>query len=300
MHFAVTGSTGLIGSALVPFLTAGGHRVFRLVRGHAAGLDYIRWDPARGVRDVALLEGADGVVHLAGENIAGGRWTAPRKAAIRRSRVEGTRRLCQALARLARPPKVLVCASAIGYYGDRGDQVLTEEASPGNDFLALVCREWEEAAAAATKTGIRVVNLRFGIVLSPAGGALQKMLLPFRLGAGGRIGSGRQYWSWIALDDVVGAVHHALVTEALAGPANAVAPSPVTDAEFTRVLGRVLHRPTIAPLPAFAARLLLGEMADALLLASARVIPRRLQETGYAFRFPDLEAALRHLLGRTG
>ena len=299
MHIAVTGSTGLIGSALVPFLTVGGHRVSRLVRGHAVGLDCIRWDPAKGVRDVALLEGLDGLVHLAGENIAGGRWTAARKAAIHRSRVEGTQRLCEVLARLARPPRVLVCASAIGYYGDRGDQVLMEEAPPGNDFLALVCREWEEAAAAAAKAGIRVVNLRFGIVLSPAGGALRKMLLPFRLGAGGRIGNGRQYWSWIALDDVMGAIHHALVTGSLGGAVNAVAPSPVTNAEFTRVLGRVLRRPAITPLPAFAARILLGEMADALLLASTRVMPKRLQETDYRFRHPDLEGALRHLLGRT-
>ncbi len=298
MRIAVTGSTGLIGSALVPFLAAGGHRVFRLVRGIAPGADCIRWDPAQGVRDAALLEGLDGVVHLAGENIAGGRWTAARKAGIRRSRVEGTRRLCEALARVARPPKVLVCASAIGYYGDRGDQMLSEDAPPGNDFLAQVCREWEAAAAAAAKAGIRVVNLRFGIVLSAAGGALQKMLLPFKLGAGGRIGSGRQYWSWIALDDAVGAIHHALVTEPLAGPVNAVVPVPVTNAEFTRILGRVLRRPAIAPLPAFAARLLLGEMADALLLASARVVPARLQDTGYTFRHADLESALRHLLGR--
>lgn len=299
MHIAITGSTGLVGSALVPFLTAGGHRVSRLVRGLVPGVDCIRWDPAKGVRDLALLEAVDGVVHLAGENIAGGRWTAARKAEIRRSRVEGTQRLCETLARLAQPPKVLICASAIGYYGGRGDQVLSEEAPPGDDFLAQVCREWEAAAAAAAKAGIRVVNLRFGIVLSQAGGALQKMLLPFKLGVGGRIGSGRQYWSWIALDDAVGAIHHALVTESLVGPVNVVVPVPATNAEFTRALGRVLRRPTIAPLPAFAVRLMLGEMADALLLASARVVPTRLQETDYTFRHPDLEGALRHLLGRT-
>jgi uncharacterized protein len=297
MHVAVTGSGGLIGSALVATLSAGGHRVTRLVRGPAPGVDAIGWDPAAGVRDAASLEGLDGVVHLAGESIAAGRWTAGRKEAIRRSRVEGTQRLCETLARLARRPKVLVCASAIGYYGDRGEQGLTEQSAPGTDFLAQVCREWEAAAARAAQAGIRVVHLRFGVVLSPAGGALRKMLLPFRMGAGGRIGSGRQFWSWIALDDAVGAIHHALVTAALAGPANAVAPSPVTNAEFTRTLARVLGRPALVPLPAFAARLAFGEMADSLLLASARVIPARLQETDYRFRYPELEGALRHLLG---
>ena len=298
MQIAISGSSGLIGSALVSFLTAGGHRVFRLVRGIAPGADSIRWDPAVGVRDVALLEGLDGVVHLAGENIGAGRWTARRKAEIRRSRVEGTRRLCESLARLAKRPKVLVSASAVGFYGDRGEEALNEESPPGNDFLAQVCREWEAATAPAATAGIRVVNLRFGVVLSPAGGALKKMLLPFKLGAGGRIGSGRQFMSWIALDDVVGAIHHALITQSLAGPVNAVAPSPVTNAEFTRTLARVLRRPAIAPVPAFALRLAFGEMADALLLAGQRVLPTRLQASGYTFRFPDLEGALRHLLGR--
>lgn len=299
MHVAVSGSRGLIGSALVAFLAAGGHRVSRLVRGVAPGADCIRWDPATGVRDLALLEGLDGVVHLAGENIAAGRWTPSRKAEIHRSRVEGSRRLCESVARLAKPPKVLVCASAIGIYGDRGEEVLTEGSRPGNDFLAEVCRAWEAATEAASRAGMRVVNLRMGVVLSPAGGALRKMLLPFTLGAGGRIGSGRQFMSWISLDDAVGAIHHALITESLAGPVNAVAPSPVTNAEFTRTLARVLRRPAIAPLPVFAARLAFGEMADALLLASQRVLPDRLQATGYGFRFPDLEGALRHLLGRT-
>ena len=299
MNVAVSGSSGFIGSALVPSLAAGGHRVLRLVRGVVPGADCIRWDPSgAGVRDVSLLEGLDAVVHLAGENIAGGRWTERRKAEIRRSRVDGTRRLVEAFGKLARPPKVLVVASAIGFYGDRGGEVLTEESPAGHDFLAQVCREWEAAAAEAAKLGVRVVSPRFGIVLSPDGGALQKMLLPFRLGAGGKVGSGQQNWSWIALDDVVGAIQHALVSEALAGPVNVVAPAAVTNADFTRVLGRVLRRPTIAPLPAFAARLMLGEMADALLLASARVVPKRLQETGYPFRYPDLEGALRHLLGR--
>ena len=299
MQIAVSGSSGLIGSALVSVLTAGGHRVFRLVRGIAPGADSIRWDPGVGVRDVALAEGLDAGVHLAGENIGAGRWTARRKAEIRQSRIEGTRRLSESLARLARRPKALVSASAIGFYGDRGAEALNEDSPPGNDFLAQVCREWEKATAPAAKAGIRVVNLRFGVVLSPAGGALRKMLLPFRMGAGGRIGSGRQFMSWIALDDAVGAIRHALITESLAGPVNAVAPSPVTNTEFTRTLARVLRRPAIAPLPAFAARLAFGEMADALLLSSQRVLPTRLQASGYTFRFPDLEGALRHLLGRT-
>ncbi len=296
MHIAVTGSSGLIGSALVPSLAGGGPRVSRLVRGLAPGADAIRWDPARGVRDAALLEALDGVVHLAGENIAAGRWTARRKAEIRRSRVEGTRRLCEALARLVKRPKVLVSTSAIGYYGDRGDQVLQEDSPAGNDFLAGVCREWEAATEPATGAGIRVVHLRFGVVLSPAGGALRKMLTPFRMGVGGRIGSGRQFMSWIALDDVVGAIQHALVTESLAGPANVTAPAPATNAEFTKALGRALRRLTIFPVPRLAARLLMGEMADALLFASARVLPRQLQATNYCFQFPDLDGALRHLL----
>ncbi len=298
MHIAVSGSGGLIGSALVPSLAGGGHRVSRLVRGLAPGADAIRWDPARGVRDAALLEALDGVVHLAGENIAAGRWTPRRKAEIRRSRVEGTRRLCEALARLVKRPKVLVSTSAIGYYGDRGDQVLQEDSPAGNDFLAGVCREWEAATEPATGAGIRVVHLRFGVVLSPAGGALRKMLTPFRMGVGGRIGSGRQFMSWIALDDVVGAIQHALATEALAGVVNAVAPSPVTNAEFTRVLAHVLRRPALFPVPAFGLRLAFGEMADALLLSSQRVVPARLQASGFTFRFPELEGALLHLLAR--
>ncbi len=298
MHVVVSGSRGLVGSALVPLLTTGGHRVTRLVRGAAAGPDEAAWDPMRRQMDASRLDGADAVVHLAGENIAAGRWTPARKAEIRRSRVDGTRNLCEVLARLPRPPKVLVSASAIGLYGDRGAEVLTEESAPGTGFLTDVCREWEAATEPASRAGIRVVNLRFGMVLSPHGGALQKLLLPFRLGMGGRIGDGRQFTSWIALDDAVGVIHHALCEESVRGPVNAVAPGPVTNAEFTRTLARVLRRPTLLPVPAFAARLAFGEMADALLLAGARVMPARLQASGYRFRFPDLESALRHLLGR--
>jgi uncharacterized protein (TIGR01777 family) len=295
---AVTGSRGLVGSALVPFLTTGGHRVLRLVREAAAEPDALRWDPAGGIQDPAGLAGVDAVVHLAGENIAARRWTDVQKDAIRRSRVEGTRRLCESLASLPHPPKVLVAASAIGVYGDRGDELLTEESAGGAGFLAEVCREWEAATEPAGRAGIRVVHLRFGMILSPRGGALGKMLTPFRLGAGGRMGSGRQYVSWVAIDDTIGAVLHALVTDDLRGPVNVVAPTPVTNAEFTRTLARVVRRPTLVPLPASVARLAFGEMADALLLASARVMPARLESSGYRFRFVELEAALRHLLGR--
>ncbi len=297
MRIAVSGSSGMVGSALISSLTREGHRVTRLVRRAAAGED-VAWDIAQGVKDLSRLEGVDAVVHLAGENIAAGRWTAARKEEIRRSRVEGTRRLCESLARLSRRPKVLVSASAMGFYGDRGDEVLRENSPPGNDFLAQVCREWEAATEPASQAGIRVVHLRFGLILSPAGGALKKMLLPFKLGVGGRIGSGRQFMSWIAIDDSVGAIHHAIVTESLQGPVNAVTPTPVTNAEYTRTLARVLSRPAVAPMPAFAARIAFGEMADALLLASQRVMPTRLQETGYRFKHPELDGALRHLLGR--
>jgi uncharacterized protein (TIGR01777 family) len=257
--------------------------------------EHVRWDPARGALDVPALSGYDAVVHLAGEPIVG-RWTQEKKQRIRESRILGTRLLAEALAKLAKPPQVLVSASAIGYYGHRGEELLTERSAGGRDFLAEVCREWEAAAAPAAAKGIRVVQLRLGIVLSARGGALQAMLPPFRLGLGGVVGSGTQYWSWVALEDVVGAFLHALRTEALQGPANVVAPQPVTNREFTAALGKVLKRPTVFPLPARVARLLLGEMAEALLLSSTRVAPKRLQETGYVFRFPALDGALRHAL----
>lgn len=298
MHVVVSGSHGLVGSALVPFLTTGGNRVTRLVRGTAARPDETAWDPVRGTVDASRLDGVDGVVHLAGENIAAGRWTPARKAEIRRSRVDGTRTLCEVLARLPHPPKILVSASAIGVYGDRGAEILTEGSVPGTGFLTDVCQEWEAATGPATRAGIRVVNLRFGMVLSPRGGALRKLLLPFRLGMGGRIGSGEQFTSWIALDDAIEVLHHVLCEETVRGPVNAVAPGPVTNAEFARTLARILRRPTLLPVPVFAARLAFGEMADALLLASACVMPASLQASGYRFRFPELEAALRHLLGR--
>jgi uncharacterized protein (TIGR01777 family) len=299
MNVLVTGSTGLVGSALVPFLVNGGHHVTRLVRSRPSTLERAAvWDPEKGEIDAAALADQDAVIHLAGENIAGGRWNAERKARIRNSRVQGTRLLGEALARLTQPPKVFLSASAIGYYGSRGDEVMREDSYPGTDFLADVCRDWEAAAALAQDKGIRVVFMRIGVILSAQGGALAKMLTPFKMGVGGRVGNGRQYLSWIALDDVVAGIHHCWMTESLQGPVNLVAPNPVTNLEFTKTLGRVLGRPTIMPLPAFAARLMFGEMADALLLSSTRVAPGRLLATHYAFRFPQLAEALRHLLGK--
>jgi uncharacterized protein (TIGR01777 family) len=298
MRIAMTGSTGLVGTAAEAVLSGAGHEVVRLVRrAPAPGEKAVRWDPVRREVDAAALEGHDAVLHLAGENIGSGRWTAARKAGIRDSRVSGTRLLCDALAGLARPPKAIVCASAVGYYGDRGEETLTEESPPGAGFLAGVCREWEAASAPAARKGIRVVALRIGMVLSPKGGALPRMLPLFRAGLGGVIGSGRQYVSWVALDDLPHVVLHALERDDLSGPVNAVAPLPVTNREFTEALGKALSRPTPLPVPAFALRLAVGrEMADALLLASTRAVPRRLEESGYRFRFPELGGALRHML----
>jgi uncharacterized protein (TIGR01777 family) len=298
MHIAVTGSNGLIGGSLVSSLEAAEHRVTPLVRGTAAEGQVV-WDPGAESFDASELEDVDGVVHLAGENLAAARWTKAFKERIRTSRARGTRVLCEGIAKLSSPPKVLVSASAIGFYGDRGDEILTEDSPAGDGFLADVARQWEAATEPASAAGIRVVLLRLGVVLSPKGGALAKMLLPFKMGTGGVVGSGRQYVSWIALDDAVGAITHALTTGSLQGPVNAVTPQPVTNAEFTMALGRVLSRPTIVPMPAFAARLALGEMADELLLASTRVEPVRLTQSGYEFQYPSIEEALRYLLGST-
>jgi len=299
LHVAVSGASGLIGSALGPFLTTGGHHVTRLVRARRdAADDAAAWDPATGAVDLAGRPPLDAVVHLAGENIAGGRWTPEVKARVQASRGAATRKLCETLTRLEPRPRVLVCASAIGFYGDRGATPVDEDSAAGSGFLADVCREWESATLPAAEHGIRVVNLRFGVVLTARGGALGKLLLPFQVGLGGRIGSGNQFMSWIGLDDVLGSVLHALRTPDLQGPVNAVAPAPVTNAEFTRVLGRVLGRPTLLPLPAGAARLAFGEMADEMLLASTRVAPTRLHASGFTFRDPQLADALRHTLGR--
>lgn len=298
MKIVVTGSSGLVGSALVPFLTTGGHQVTRVVRSAESESDVL-WKPDAGQLDAGALEGHDGVVHLAGENIAARRWNTEQKAQIRDSRVKGTKLLCETLARLKQPPRVLVSASAIGFYGNRGDEVLTETSAPGDGFLPDVCRDWEAATRPAGDTGIRVVNLRFGIILSPKGGALAKMLTPFRLGFGGRMGNGRQWMSWIALDDAIGAIYHAIATENLSGPVNAVAPNPVTNRDFTKTLGRVLWRPTIIPVPAFMARLAFGEMANDLLLGSTRVQPDKFLRSGYRFLYANLEGAFRHLLGKS-
>jgi uncharacterized protein len=301
LKILLSGASGLVGSALLPFLTAGGHQIIRLVRGQPRPeAPEVQWDPVRGVLDLTRIEGVDAVVHLAGENIAAGRWTPERKARIRESRVRGTKTLSEALGQLVLPPKVFVSASAMGYYGDRGSEVVHEDSPPGQNFLADVCTAWEAATDVAEKKGIRVAHLRIGLVLSGTGGALAKMLVPFKLGAGGSIGSGKQYMSWVALDDMVGIIHHVLMTETLRGAVNAVTPNPVTNSEFTRTLGAVLHRPTLLPVPAFALRLALGrEMADDLLLSSTRLQPRRLIETAYPFRHPDLRDALRYVLGKT-
>ena len=297
LRVAVTGATGLVGSALVPALRAAGHRVDRVSRRPPeAGSTDIQWDPGRGQLDPRALEGVDAVVNLAGESIAARRWTESVKERIRRSRVAGTRLLAETLGRLTRRPQALVSASAVGYYGHRGDEPLTEESPPGSGFLAEVCREWEAAADPARAAGIRVVHPRLGVVLAGQGGALPRMALPFRLGVGGVIGSGRQYWSWIEAGDLVRVLELCLALDTLAGPVNAVAPVPVTNREFTRALGLVLRRPTLVPLPAPAVRLLLGEMGRALLLDSARVLPRRLERAGFRFRHPDPEAALRAAL----
>ncbi|HEX9779773.1 MAG TPA: TIGR01777 family oxidoreductase [bacterium] len=301
MHVLVSGSSGLIGSALRRSLLQDGHRVTRLVRAAPRpGDDAVLWDPS-GAADPAGLSGADAVVHLAGEHIASGRWTAAKRARIRHSRVDGTRVLAETLARADARPGALICASAVGFYGDRGEEVLREDSPPGSGFLPEVCRAWEAAAAPAAKAGIRVVHLRFGMVLSPSGGALAMMLPVFRLGLGGRLGGGRQYQSWISIDDAVGVIRHAMTEPRLTGPVNAVAPGAPTNAEFTRALGRALKRPAGFPVPAFAVRLLFGGMADEVLLASARAEPAKLLGTGYRFHHPEPAGALEALLrGPTG
>jgi uncharacterized protein (TIGR01777 family) len=296
MKILITGSTGLVGSALVPLLKAKGHEVVRAVRRPTDKPAEVYWNPEEGTIDAARLTGIDAAVNLAGENIAE-RWTEEKKRSIRESRVKGTQLLSETLARLEPKPRVLVSASAIGIYGNRGAEILTEESSYGDDFLATVCREWEAATAHAASSGIRVVCPRIGIVLSTKGGALAKMLTPFKFGVGGKVGSGKQFMSWIALDDVAGIIAYALENETLSGAVNTVAPTPVTNYEFTKTLGRVISRPTIFPIPAFGLKLAFGEeMAEGTLLSSARVMPARLKEAGYEFQYPTLEEALRHVL----
>lgn len=296
MKIAITGASGLIGAALISRLEAQGHRVVRFVR-RVPQPGHIFWDPEKGELEAKSLEGADAVIHLAGETIAGLRWTKAKKRRILESRVKGTRLLAEAIAKMERPPKVFLCASAVGYYGDRGDEPLTEASPTGGGFLAEVVRQWE-AACAPAQARTRVVNLRIGIVVSPDGGALKQLLPLFKLGLGGRTGSGRQYWSWVAMDDVLGAFLFALEHAALEGPVNVTAPNPVTNAAFAKALGRLLHRPAIAWTPGLLMRLLTGEMGRELILFGARVTPARLLANGYAFQHTDLEPALRHILKR--
>ncbi|MCS7276256.1 MAG: TIGR01777 family oxidoreductase [Dehalococcoidia bacterium] len=295
MRVLVTGASGLIGSHLVPALEREGHQVLRLGR-RPETADFV-WDPLRGQMDARALEGVEAVVHLAGENI-GQRWTPASKERIWRSRVEGTRLLAEAIAASPAPPKVFISASATGYYGDRGDEALDEGAAPGRGFLAELCQAWEQAAQTAAAAGTRVVNPRFGVVLSARGGALARLLPVFRLGLGGSLGSGRQYMSWVDMDDLVQAVLFLLSREEFSGPVNVTSPNPVTNAEFTRTLARVLGRPALFRVPAFALQVLLGEMAREALLSGQRVLPARLQAAGFQFRYPELEASLRHALGR--
>lgn len=293
---AISGASGLIGSALAALLTTGGHRVVRLVR-RPARAGEIEWDPAAGRLDPAALAEVDAVVHLAGESIAGARWSPAQQERIRSSRARGTETVARALAAAPPRPRVLVSASAIGFYGDRGETQLDESAGPGEGFLPSVARTWEEATAPARAAGVRTVLARFGIVLTPAGGALAQMTLPFRLGLGAPLGSGRQWMSWISHDDCIGALLHLLLTD-VEGPVNVVAPEAVTNADFTDALGHALRRPTVLPaVPAFALRVLVGGLADEGLLGSARVVPSRLQATGYQFRHPSLGPALTHVLG---
>ncbi len=295
MDVAVTGSSGFIGTALVAALEAEDHRVLRVVRGRPSGPDQLAWDPAAGTIDTDGLAGVDAVVHLAGEGINAKRWTSAQKRKILESRTRGTDLIAKAVARLDPPPSVLISGSAIGFYGDRGDEVLTEDSPPGDDFLASVCVAWEGAALPAVLAGVRTVYVRTGIVLDRRGGALRKMLPLFKLGLGGRMG-GDQWWSWVSLADEVGAIVHLLHAD-VAGPVNLTAPSPVTNAELTTTLGAVLSRPTVMPIPRFGPELLLGrELAHSLLYSSARVTPTRLEASGYEFSHPELDAALRSAL----
>jgi uncharacterized protein len=296
---AVTGSHGFVGSVLVPALARAGHRVVRLVRTQPVGADELGWDLNAGTIDAAGLEGIGGVIHLAGAGIGDRRWTDARKRLILESRTKGTGLLARTLAALTRPPSVLVSASAVGYYGNRGDERLDEQSAPGDDFVAGVCVQWEAATAPAAEAGIRVATTRSGIIFGREGGVFPRMLLPFRLGLGGRFASGRQYMSWITIDDDVGAFLHALTHDSVAGPVNLTAPAPVTNAEFTKTLGRVLRRPTAIPTPLLALRLRYGsELVQHLLVEGQRVLPKRLEATGYGFAHPTLEEALRAVVDR--
>lgn len=298
MRVLISGATGLVGTALVSALRGDGHAVGQLVRpGGTASTGDVHWDPTSGTVDLTAMEGAEAVICLSGANIGAGRWTEERKKVLRSSRVDSTRLLVDSLTKLKQKPRVFIGASAIGYYGNRGDEILTESSAAGTDFIAQLAREWEAESMRAESAGIRTVILRFAVILSTKGGALPRMLPPFKLGAGGRLGSGKQWMSWVALEDAVGIIRAAVTNVLIRGPVNVAAPAPVQNAEFTRVLARVLHRPAIFPAPAFVLRIALGEMADSLLLASQRVIPERARAAGYKFRHDNLEFALRDIIG---
>ena len=292
-RIVISGASGLVGRSLLKLLTSRGHVVLRLVREQPRSDSEIAWDPVRGELESTALEDVHTVVHLAGANIAERRWSEARKRVLLESREHGTRLLCETLARTRKPPELLIAASAVGYYGDRGDEWLDEQSAPGQGFLPELCQAWEAATEPARGAGIRVVNLRLGVVLAAQGGALARMRTPFRLGVGGVVGNGRQYLSWIALEDVLRVVEHLIASSEVAGPLNAVAPAPVTNREFTRILARVLHRPAILPVPAFLCRAVFGELGQTLLLEGARVCCARLEGSGFRFRYRELESALR-------
>jgi uncharacterized protein len=296
MKIAIAGSSGLIGSAFLASVEDDGVEVTRLVRGSPKAGE-IEWHPNQDAIEPTKLEGFEAIVNLAGENVAEGRWTDEKKKKIHDSRVHGTHLISEAIAKVVNKPRVFLCASATGIYGDRPEETLHEHSESGGGFLAGVCREWEKATEPAAKAGVRVVNLRFGPVLAPHGGMMEKMLTPFKMGLGGKIGSGKQYISWVAIDDVVGAMRLSLQDESIRGPLNVVSPNPVTNEEFTKTLGDVLSRPTMMAVPAFAARLAFGEMADEMLLASQRVIPKRLNDAGFKFQYPHLVDAVRKYVG---
>lgn len=298
MKIAISGASGLVGRKLVPYLESKDHEVYSLVRKSSSNEREILWNAEQGfvTSELKKLEGFDAVVHLAGAGIADERWTKERKRLIKESRTIGTKILVDALGSLQNPPKHFVCASALGFYGNRSDELLTEESAPGKDFLSKVCVEWEHAAQAAKKFGARVVNLRIGIILSTEGGALKEMLTPFRMGVGGRVGKGTQFVSWIALDDVVRIIEFVLENESLRDAVNTSAPNPVRNLEFAETLGKVINRPALVPTPEFVLRLMFGELADALLFSSANVVPRKLQQQNFQFKFERIEAALHDLL----
>ena len=296
MKIAIAGASGLVGSALIPILQSDGNQITRLVRSSPKAGE-IEWHPNQDEVSTQSLQGFDVIINLAGENIAGGRWTDEQKRKIRDSRVNGTHLLSEAIAKMSSKPKTFICASATGIYGDRDDEVLNEQSESGGGFLAGVCREWEKATEPANKAGVRVVNLRFGPILARDGGMLSKLLTPFKMGMGGKVGSGKQHISWIALDDAVSAIKLAIDRQTIHGPLNVVSPNPVTNEEFTKTLGHVLNRPTALAMPAFAARLAFGEMADEMLLASQKVMPKKLTSAGFQFQYPQLEAAMRKYVG---